>query len=904
MKKVFLFLLVGFFAVVVAACNSLPTLESISIEGQDVEFYVGEEFNTNDLVVTAKLSDASTEVVTSAAEVTHDVDTNKAGTYTVTVNYKGLVKTYTVTVLENNLVTVTFEGLKTEYKIGEEVTFEGANVKESYQSGLVVDADIATYEVVIKAGEKEYTGAFQQVGTNVVSVSKGEFVYEYEVNVAANLYSTIADAIEAAKGNAGKVSNGTASIDNDGYVVDNEFAFGKGYTQVINADGTSHYIELADGAVFGLVEGIDWEGNPYVEPAYEPLPENLLGVDFRAVLNYNYDIFGVEGLVDTLAYVGVDAINYQEVLPTEVTESATYAFSFEIIIEDFYYYFVNVEFVLDANTEVITNVKVEMQGYMFIFNEETYEYEQPTEFVTPDFTRIVTASQVVGERNAENPYPVEELFMESFDVTDFEGNKYENGATLTAPMKEDFLLVIANVAPETANPSVDQINVTVLDEFGEQTWSVFGSYDYGYVTLTAYKAGNYTLVISSANVSYEFALVVDYAALESFNAAVYDQDWYELVEASTATVYAGQVLQFGALVNSGANAACEVSCDGAEIFEGEYYEFTANEVGTYVITLTSTVNPEFTATLTVNVEEAPSVAEILNGKYQFNSAMLGTATYEFTPEAEGAVKGQLVIVYEGPYVGSGEGHFTYEYTEGWLSVVPQNVASYNCAFGVEMDESFNLLCTYNYWAQGNLVKVEEVVEVEGALTGLYAATFVHPMNNFEYLFQLTFVADGTGSYSFMNNAYEGTFNYVNAEGVITFSEVVATFGADVEITATIVDNVITCKTVFSDAGNEVELEYTGGSEVQKEATTTPVVGENTVFVSMRGTELYFTPEESGSYTITIDGEIAGIVIESADEWYLASYTLDLEANVPLLIVVVTATWSTPEQNATLTITKN
>ena len=39
MKKIFLILLVGLFAVIVAACNDLPTLESISIEGQDVDNY-------------------------------------------------------------------------------------------------------------------------------------------------------------------------------------------------------------------------------------------------------------------------------------------------------------------------------------------------------------------------------------------------------------------------------------------------------------------------------------------------------------------------------------------------------------------------------------------------------------------------------------------------------------------------------------------------------------------------------------------------------------------------------------------------------------------------------------------------------------------------------------------------
>ena len=88
MKKLFLLLLVGFFAVVVAACSNLPTLESISIEGQDIEFYVGEELNVGDLKVVAKLSDASTEDVTNQAKVSHNADMSKAGTYTVTVTIK------------------------------------------------------------------------------------------------------------------------------------------------------------------------------------------------------------------------------------------------------------------------------------------------------------------------------------------------------------------------------------------------------------------------------------------------------------------------------------------------------------------------------------------------------------------------------------------------------------------------------------------------------------------------------------------------------------------------------------------------------------------------------------------------------------------------------------------------
>ena len=904
MKKIFLILLVGLFAVVVAACSTLPTLESIAIEGQDVEFYVGEEFNTNGLVVTATLSDATTKDVTSQAEVSHNVDTTQAGTYTVTVTYKNLSETYNVTVVVDALVSFTVEGLKTEYKVGQEVSFEGATAKETYQSGIEVASDLASFDVALKAGEVEYTGAFSKVGAHTVTISKGQVVYSYEVTVSANVYSSIEAAVNAGKANANKVSKGSSVVDNDGYVNEVNYEFGENYTKSGSADETYHYVLLANGTVFGLVEGIDWEGNPYVEPAYEPMEQNLLGADYRAVLNYNYDIFGVESLVETLLWVACESMNYAEVLPTEASEVVNYAFSFEMTVEDFYYYFVNVEFSLDAETEIIKEVKVEMKGYMFILNEKTWEYEQPTEFGEPDFTRTVTASQEVGERNAVNPYPVDEIFYQSFDLVDAEGNKVENGATISAPMYDAYSLEVVNAAPETANPAIDQIKVYVTDENDFETWSVFGGYDYGYVTLTAYKAGTYTVTIYSANVTYTLTLVVDYAPLETFVAGVYNENWSELEESDSATAFVNQTLQFGAIVNNGANTACVVTCEGAQITEGEYYEFVASEVGTYVITLTSVVNPELSATITVTVEEAPSIAEILNGKYQFTSMMLGTAIYEFTPAYEGATNGVLVIEYDGAYVGMGTGYFDYAYYPGWLEVVPQNPGSYNCPFSVEVDSAYNLVCTYNYFAQGTLVRYEATEGVEGALSGIYGATFVHPLNGFEFAFQLTFNVDGTGYYSLMNNAYEGSFNYVNAEGVIEFSEVVASFGADVVLTATITDNVIECTTLFTDNYNELTLSYSGGDEVLGEATTVLSVGENVVFVAMRGTELYFTPEETGTYTISIDGEIAGILIESTDVWYEASYTLELEAGVELLIVVVTAYWSTPEQNTVLTITKN
>ncbi len=899
MKKLFLLLLVGFFAVVVAACSNLPTLESISIEGQDIEFYVGEEFNAGDLKVVAKLSDASTEDVTAQATVSHEADMNKAGKYTVTVTYKDLTETYEITVIDDALVSLSVENLKTEYFIGEELSFEGAVAKETFVSGKVADADLASYEVVIADSKgNEYDGAFAKLGKNTVKLSKGAYVYEFDVNVSANVYNTIAEAVAAGIKNGNKVSNGTAKIDYVDYANEYTYAFGENFVEVQGPDATDYYSLLEDGSVFGVVVGIDWEGNPYMEPAYEPVEGNLNGVDFRSVLNYAYDIFGVESLVETFAFVGQSeqALNYKE----SKGENGSYNFSFEIVIEDFYYYFVEVSFVLDAEAEVFTEVEIKMDGYMYILNEETWEYEQPTEFVTPDFQRVISANQVIGAQVAVNPYPLEELLIQSFELEDASGNKLENGATVTAGLQQDLFINVVNLNPTTANAAIDQIKVTMLDEYGMETWSAFGDYWDGVITVTSYKAGKFQIIIASANVYYSLDLVVDYNPIESFVAGVYDENMWELVESNTAKVYANQVLQFGAIVNDGANPAVEVSCEGAEISQGEYFEFVAAEVGTYVITLTSAINPEFKATLTVEVVEAPSVAEILTGKYQYSDMMLGSAIYTFVPESEGAVKGQLTISYDGAYVGSGEGYFSYEYTEGWLSVMPLNPGSYNCPFSVELGSAYNLICTYNYYPQGELSRVEEAVE--GALSGNYSTTFTHPMNGMQLQMLLSFNNNGTGFYSLMNGMYEGTFAYVNAEGVITFSEVVATFGTEVQFAATLNNNVMNVTTNFVMDGMELTLDYLGAAEETKEATEYPVVGENYVAFSQWGSPAYFVVEEDGTYTFTVESENGSIILPDYNYELVNTFTVELTAGAYVEIGCVSSTGN--NEILTLTISKN
>lgn len=86
--------------------SATKTLSSITINADNVKksFYVDDEFNHDNLVVTANFSDSSSDVVSSSASVSTP-DMSSAGEKTITVSYTygGTTKTatYTITVLES-----------------------------------------------------------------------------------------------------------------------------------------------------------------------------------------------------------------------------------------------------------------------------------------------------------------------------------------------------------------------------------------------------------------------------------------------------------------------------------------------------------------------------------------------------------------------------------------------------------------------------------------------------------------------------------------------------------------------------------------------------------------------------------------------------------------------------------
>lgn len=892
MKKVIFSLVLLCCLVSLAACQiNTINLSSIEISGQKVEFVEGDPFETGDLVVTANYSDGSSADVTDKATV-NAPEQLVAGTHTVVVSYDGKTAEYQILVKESmSGVKVDAASAKVEYVAGESLSLVGVEVYDVYPSSEE-KADIKAFAVKVVDASGEEVENLNVAGDYTVVLSKNGFEASYAISVAPKHYESIQEAVDSAIANAHKVLSGTAKVNNYSEEV-YEYLFGANHFQV-KGSYDSQYFEFAeDGSVFGVSVSPSWEdGSDQPSSFYEPTELHLKGVDFRGAVGYAYDVFGVESLVDTLYFVGTEAANMKE-----SCENGVYSFSYEAFIE-YYYYQISVEFQLNDAAEVIVAANVLFNGYYsetVVYDEETDTYSIPAEVVEPDFVRTVEVTQVAGERVAENPYSLEKCTYESFELTDALGNEVAEGAEVAMTNGSSVELYVSNFLPEGVIAGIDEVKVTVYDEFGAETWSAYGNYFDGIITLGSYANGKYNVVISTFNVEKHLTLVVNPAELSSFGAAVYDENSWSFAEAEQAKVYVGVEIELSAVVNEGADksftAELKEASESATLVAGDSsYYFSATEPGEYVVVLTSASNKEFSDTIKVIVEAAPEVSEILNGTYEYYDWSFGTITAVFTPAYPGAVNGMVKISSVGGWE-TIEGEVAYSYSPAGLYMEAIN------GFSVGIGSNYNVVALFNGWEQGSFTKVEVTADAE--LAGTFNAEFVHPKNGMSYSMTLVFNADGTGSYSLMNGGYEGTFAFFAANGVIEFSDVVATFGSEVLLSGSYSEAGVYGITVID--GGEIALDYVGNAvEEEGEITAAPIVGVNKVNASWFGEVCYFTASADGTYTFSVDESAAVLGINYEMN---ASFTLTLYAGDSVEIVVLSAANTGKVEVVELTITQ-
>lgn len=790
--KRFLMLLVTVFALctLVACTGSNITVKGIEISGYVTEFNVGDEFTTGNLKVTASYSDSSTADVTDRAEVVQTANMNAIGTYVVVVLYEGEQATYEIKVAgELAALAAATEYAKVSYNVGDELSLENVVVYETYSDGSIVKVtDLSGYTVACyDAKGNAVEGAFAAFGAYTVEIAVGEIKTSYEIVVEPTAYDSIEDAITAGIANADKVNAGLAVVSYGGLdVFISDYAFGDGYFKVYDGSKEQHYQLLEDGSVFGIeVE----DGN--LSSLYGVTEANLNGVDFALIVNYEWPAVGVEQLVEALYYAGIGedypVFNFEEVCDSKFGAPYEYSFTYEIILYDYYYYYVEVGFSLNPATNAISAASVAMRGYYtdVMIDNGDGTYSPDPEYGSYDFDRYTVITQTCGERTQEVEYDVNDYLYETLELVDAEGNPVTKDSVVAGVVRNEVYLTIDNVIEN----SLDEIDVTILDADGFDTMYAYGNGDGDQIEIFVTKAGTYTVVISTAKTSISFTLEVEYADLTDFAPAIYN-DWYELEEATEAEMFGGGSVVFSAVANAGADASFTYALKEED--ENVSFDEWGNEVtfycdvpGTYVVVLTSTVDETFTAELTITVAEPKNIADVLNGKYQDAD---GFYAVTFTPASEGALNGTIEIdewgtIYSGTYT-------CYPALNNYLELKFEE----DCPHSVYIDDSFNVVFLNSGYFENPLYPVEggSTEKDPTVLAGIYTGTWIHPMMGMSYEMVLTF-DNGTGTYSFMNGTYEGTFYYsLTAEG--TFTAIILDADAVTSLSGSFADGVVSIVT--------------------------------------------------------------------------------------------------------------
>ena len=182
------------------------------------------------------------------------------------------------------------------------------------------------------------------------------------------------------------------------------------------------------------------------------------------------------------------------------------------------------------------------------------------------------------------------------------------------------------------------------------------------------KVGTYPVRVVCGEASLSFTVVVEYTAPTSISAAIV-ADGSDLKEVAELNLYVNESATLAVIPKEAtASPACRVSVSSGNsecvtlVQDGNCWLFSASEAGAYTLTFASVMDESVTASMVINVKEAPPVDDILNGRYECNSAGGNCnsvdATVIFTPAFKGAEYGKLTvelyITAEGESIGYSE----------------------------------------------------------------------------------------------------------------------------------------------------------------------------------------------------------------------------------------------------------
>ena len=421
------------------------------------------------------------------------------------------------------------------------------------------------------------------------------------------------------------------------------------YAVYTTIDGDTFYCSYYGEAEALFVVRVDAEGNVIREENVTEYPTGTTFTFNDLITASTYEAY-VTGLYNLTGKIGL----------TEGANAETGRVCFSFAYTDENAYVVYVEFELDKETNGIKSAKVTIDGYSM--SDVTIDTENNTYVVAEEAKKVQecvfeitqTFGDAMDSAEKPNPYSADNsVITDDFSVVtkDEEGNvtgTYGEEDTIKVIVGETIVLYFDAETAELAKLS----NVTISDDGNSEAIYCYIPFGTKTFKVLAKEAGTYTFTITAEDVVLNLNIEIEAKEPTSLKGGVEENG--NLKSTDSTNVYVDNDVVIGAIVGEDEDASTtatvvEGNADNVTLTQDGYnWTFNASVAGTYVIELVSTKNAELKDTITIVVEELPTIAELLNGKftgktlgYRINIEAIFTSIDETT--------GTVVVTLDGSY---------------------------------------------------------------------------------------------------------------------------------------------------------------------------------------------------------------------------------------------------------------
>ena len=492
-----------------------------------------------------------------------------------------------------------------------------------YSTELSYDVNNHFYKAVCEHTE-EITGAEPHSFNDVNECKCGR--------INDDLSVMIAELIK----NKEKITHGTSTQTNTNVIDGNEVVSGTTVTYVIYDNYTyikvegdyidEYYYSYNDGKLIAIQ--IQNGGKPFVDENASEESKYGARYGFACLGDYETYVCGVESLIKYFYNNAiVVAANKYEVSKENNVYTLSYAFGVEEEDKNYsYYYVVNMEFTVDESTTTIDAANITVERY----SSDNYTVVDGEYVLKPNaeynyHTSYVVTQTTEANEEVKNPYDASQILLDNIAIKDKDGNDIES-VVITQRADEPVKLFLTDIEPSTAMLDLCDISIIVTDEGGVPVNINldYNSYNNSYSFFVT-TPGSYTVMFKIDEKTVTTTLEMLPKLPVSMSVQVYDFVLGEFNKTKRANVYTDTELYFTSYVDAG--------CDGefiAKIVSGNITDatittgeiggktaaiFKASAMGEYVIEISSARTNGVTAQFTVTVTEAPTIEEILTGKY-------------------------------------------------------------------------------------------------------------------------------------------------------------------------------------------------------------------------------------------------------------------------------------------------